>query len=149
MLARACVERALGLVERLRRREDRLHIAISRWMNSKRWASVEDQLVDVRIALEALYAQDASGEVSLRVALRGAWHLGADVDGRQEHFGLLRDLYGRASKVAHAKRLKPKPRERDNQSLLADARAACRDGILKILDEGEPDWTTLWLGGTK
>ena len=118
--------------------------AISRWMRSKQRWSVPDQLIELRVALEALYLRDSGGELSYRLAARGAWHLGVSVEARKSHYQTLREVYRRASKVVHGQQLK------DTElvdSLVKDGQDACREGILKMLKEGEPDWNDLLLGG--
>jgi hypothetical protein len=142
-LTQALLDRARDLVAQLRSRGGVLDLAIDRWMKSKQSQTDEDQFIDLRIALESLYARDGNAEAALRVAIRGAWHLGSNVDERKQYYDLLRKLYARASKVAHAKTLK---RGEDNRTLLDEGKAACRVGILKCLDAGEPDWNTLILG---
>lgn len=145
-LTKERADRALRLVGQLGRRGDKLHVPVDRWARSKRSATAADQLIDLRIALESLYARGSNTEAALRVAVHGAWHLGASPDERLRYFRLLRDVYRRASRVAHGRALSP---GQDDRSFLSDAKAACRRGILKILDEGEPDdWEALIMGAS-
>ena len=143
-------------------KSDLLPIAASRWLRSKDTSSgLTDQFIDLRIALESLYLQDSGGdqkqEMRFRLALIGAWHLGADFQERKRIRKTLRDAYDTASKAVHGGDIDhggKKPTEdnsriqwRKNQQLLSDAQDIVRRGLLKMLREGPPrDWGDLILG---
>ena len=120
-------------------------LAISRWMRSKRPdASLSDQFIELRIALEVLYLGGSVGELRFRLATHGAWHLGADFSERREYQQTLRDAYDLASKAVHAGDVE---NTRENRQLLTDAQDLCRKGILKWLYESEePNWNEMILG---
>ena len=121
-----------------------LDIAIRRWMNSKQRRSHEDKMIDLRIALEALYLKDGQGELSYRMAMSCAWHLGSTYESRHSYFKKLRDLYKIASKAVHGRGIDYTPK---NNKILADAQDICRTGILRRLKEDkEPIWEKLVLG---
>lgn len=123
----------------------RLRIVISRWMQSKRDdAALTDKLIDLRIALEALYLQGMNDELGFRLATLGAWHLGVDFNERREYQKILREAYKLGSNAVHASEVKPSEK---NRKLLTDAQDLCRKGILKRLDETEePNWNEMILG---
>lgn len=123
----------------------RLNIAIARWIQSKRdSANFVDRFIDLRIALEALYLADTSGESRFRVSNHGAWHLGEDFGKRRAYRKVLRDAYDLASKGVHAGEI---PFSQATRELLADAQDLCRAGILKRLRASEePNWNELILG---
>ncbi len=121
-----------------------LDLAIRRWMGSKGRTNYEDQFIDLRIALEALYLPGTDSELGFRLATRGAWHLGASYEERRKYQKILRDAYDRGSKAVHASGVES---SEENRKLLADAQDLCRKGILKRLDEDEePNWNELILG---
>ena len=126
-----------------------IDIVISRWCKShESFRSLEDRFIDLRIALEALYLKDIRdkyrGEMRYRLALCGAWHLGASSKERKEIRDTLRKAYDVASKAVHHGKLEFCEA---NRNLLVEGQALCRSGILKILDEGVPsDWGDLILG---
>ena len=63
--------------QRMMMANQKLSLAIERWGKSKRPASLQDQLIELRIALEALYLDNVvQGELSFRLATHVAWHLG-------------------------------------------------------------------------
>lgn len=123
----------------------RLSIAIARWVQSKRDSAIfVDRFIDLRIALEALYLTDVSGESRFRVSSSGAWHLGGDFNRRRAHQKTLRDAYDLASKGVHAGEI---PFSDATRELLVSAQDLCREGILKRLGESEePKWNELILG---
>ena len=123
---------------------EHVDLAVARWLKSKRRASVEDRLIELRIALEALYMQNAQGEIRFRTAMNGAWHLGRTFDERLGYFEMLNKVYDDASKVVHGSRLKD---HRASLERLEAAQNICRQGILKIIGDGEyPDWKEVVLG---
>lgn len=134
-------------IEALLRANKKLKIAVDRWRRSMvADAKLEDQYIDLRIALETIYLKDfaneRSQEMRFRLALFGAWHLGADFEERSSIRRVLRDAYDTASKAVHEGELREAARP-----ALSTAQNLCRLGILKILREGPPDdWGDLVLG---
>ena len=118
--------------------------AISRWMKSKRSYSDADRLIELRIALEALYGKGAMNEKAFRVSAYGAWHLGGTVDRRRKVRDALKKAYDDASLAIHAGDLKHTKRDKQ---LLPTAQAYCLEGILKRLEESDaPNWDEVILG---
>ena len=124
-----------------------LCMAAHRWARSKRWMpfpSYSDCFVELRMALEALYLNDVSGELKFRLASRGAWHLGCDIDERRKHYDTLRRVYDLTSKAVHAGDI---GFDAKTHRLLEAGQDLCRMGILQSLEETEaPDWTAMILG---
>lgn len=122
-----------------------LLIAIERWQSSATRFAV-NRAIDVRIALEALFASRGShAELGHRIALRGAWYLGKDTDARFEYFKTLKSAYDVCSRAVHSGSL-----DRRDTEVLDTARAVCREALIKRIKEGRrPDdayWTALVLG---
>ena len=124
-------------------RDSRLDLALRRWANSIGRPGIPDRLIELRIALEALYARKGERSLAAGIALRGAWHLGQTFAERIDYRDLLRKVYADASNVIHAG--EPKHASRD-ESLVERGQEACRQGILKILRDGVPDWEHIVLG---
>ena len=123
------------------RSKRKVDLAIIRWMNSKRPNSTTDTLIELRIALEALYSK-GGGEKRFRVAISGAWHLGETFEKRYNYYNILSKVYGDASEVIHAGEINQTDKE-----LLANAQDICREGILKrIAATEDPAWDELILG---
>jgi len=147
-ISQACLEetrRIQSICEGNETAKTSLSLAIDRWVRSKESTSDTDRLIDLRIALEALYANREKGEKAFRVATCGAWHLGRHVKHRIEIRETLRKAYDDSSSVIHGGELKHAVKDR---GLVSRAQDICRDGILKRLDETEtPKWQEVTLGG--
>ena len=109
---------------------------------------MSDRFIDLRVALEALYLKKFKGEqnqeMTFRLALFGAWHLGDGAEERKDIRRTLRDVYRLGSRAVHGQELKS---SEENRRVLSDGQKWCRLGMLKILEEGEPDdWEELILG---
>ena len=157
-------ERLGVLTALLRSPASSIQIAVSRWLRSKDASPpLEDRFIDLRTAMESLYLRDFanehSQEMGFRLALFGAWHLGADLEERRTVRKTLRDAYGAASRAVHygdinygrrAKRKREDPAglSRENGKLLSDAQGIVRRGLLEMIADGPPpDWGDLVLGG--
>ena len=134
-----------GLLEK----STRWDLCIARWLRSKRPLASEEQLVELRIALESGLLSDDKGSVGEkrhRLAARGAWLLGETFERRKEYFRTLRDAYDFASSVLHA----GSPKEKDKEDLaktIGDAQNICREAILRIVRAGAmPDWSDVVMG---
>ena len=126
-----------------------LDLGIARWRRSKRATTKEEQLVELRIAMESVLLADdkgAVGEKSHRLAIRGAWLLGETFEQRKTYFRSLRAAYSFASNVMHAGSLK-KQHEEARARVLDEAQDICRAAILRIAKaKAMPDWTDIILG---
>ncbi|MCY4047794.1 MAG: HEPN domain-containing protein [Candidatus Dadabacteria bacterium] len=124
-----------------------LNIATHRWVKSKLSKfNYTDNYIDLRIALEALFLGSSDkGELSFRLATNGAWYLGANPKERCEYFNMFRSIYTLSSKMIHASYRDEVSRE--DHSILEKTQNACRDGILKRIEEGqEPKWNEVIMG---
>ena len=144
-LSQSHFEETFSLLTKLQATKGRLDVATGRWNRSKSpFSAMEDQFIDLRVALEALYLKGIDQELRFRLATRGAWHLGTDADERQEYYKTFRDAYDTASAAVHAGEI---DNNQDKKVLLADAQDLCRRSILRMLDEQEePNWNDLILG---
>jgi len=84
----------------------RLPVALRRFNMAHRRSEPEDRLVDLWIALEALFSPPDSREVTYRIALRAAYFIESLPEEREQVFTALRDHYGTRSDVVHGR--KPK-----------------------------------------
>ncbi len=147
-LAETELIRTLSALKTLKDSE-KTRIAVSRWVKSKDpYEQLADRFIDLRIALECLYAQDfldakQTQGFRFKLPLFGAWHLGTDFEERKCIRKKLRQVYDAASKAVHTGDLEFS----ENQEPLSTAQDLCRRGILKLLREGPPrDWGDLILG---
>ena len=141
-LSRELLEESMALEEiRSGAGTRRLDLAIHRWRESH-LGTLEDQLIELRIALEAIYADGRDG-VRATVASRCAWHLGETYEERRAYNDAVSKVYRDASRVVHAGTVKY---ANQDESVVSQCRNACRAAILKILKNGMPCWTELTLG---
>ena len=144
---RGCLH-TLGLLQGHRA----LDLPIARWRKSKCSPTTNEQLIELRIALESVLLSDDKGtsEKRHRLATRGAWLLGETFDQRETYFNTLRHVYDYASSVIHG----GTPRVRGERNLgrdIASAQDLCRDAILRLAAADRmpdsDDWSALTLGG--
>ena len=124
-----------------------LDVAIDWWIRSKidsrPYQPKHYKLIELRIALEALYLRGSSSDISSRLPIHAAWHLGTDYSERKHYHKTLRKVYKDASSVIHAREISYKKEDWWRFSL---AQNICRKGILKRLEElEEPKWEELIL----
>ena len=127
----------------------RLDLCIARWLRSKQAPVKEEQLIELRIALESVLLADDKGVVGEerhRLATRGAWLLGETFEERKTCFRRLREVYDFASSVLHA----GSPKQKNTEELakaIGEAQDLCREVILRIASAGAmPDWSEVVLG---
>lgn len=128
-----------------------LDLAIARWRRAKHARTIDEQLIELRIALESSLLNDDTGtsEKSQRIATRGAWLLGETPDQRKSYFETLRQVYSYASSVIHGGTPKIK-KDRDLKCDITDAQNLCREAIVLLANSGKmltsDDWLELILG---
>ena len=133
---------------------EKLQIPIGRWIKSKTSQTLEDTVIDLGIALEALYLSDGTREqISLQFRLRASWFLGKDKEHRKRLIDEFKAIYDLRSRAVHSGMIPKKVKIRKGEDptttseFIAKAQDLCRESILKILEDGEfPDWNDLILG---
>ena len=131
-----------------------LWIPIDRWVKSKVPGRCVDSIIDLGIAFETLYLldTDSKSELSFRLRLRAAWHLGKDEEDRKQLLTKFKNIYEGRSKAVHSGKLKETLEfggEKISRSeFIAQTQDLCRESIMKVLEDGRfPDWDNLMLGG--
>ena len=129
----------------------RLQIPIDRWIKSKTSQASEDKIIDLGVALEALYLSDTNynREIGFRFSLHAAWHLGENKEQRKALMQEFKAIYDWRSRVVHTGKLPKKIRNKPEEveAFITKAQDLCRDSIMKILEDGKfPDWNDLILG---
>ena len=154
--AKCLYERLVGLDSNNR---EKLRVAIERWIMSKTDRSRIDKVIDLGIALEALYLSDIEEptELSFRLRLHAAWHLGKDEEDRRRLMKEFGEIYDWRSKVVHTGKLPEKKVSRrkrrpftpkEVKQFIERAQDLCQKSIIKIIENGQfPDWHNLILGG--
>ena len=147
-LSAARLWRAWEIREELHRRltaNPRFQIAVTRWARAALPGVVTlDRVVDLRIALESLFLESDSGELTFRLSTTGARYLGCGVEERRRIRNRLRQFYGFASSTIHGRPIGS--RRQDDIDLIDSASTLCRDGILKRLgDRSDQGWSDFLL----
>ena len=130
-----------------RNTKDGVGTAIGRWVNSMRpEATLQDQFIELRIALEALFLDGKSQtEMSFRMATRGAWYAGGNIQVRRRNHKALVKAYRVSSAAIHAGAVEDSDA---NRGLLKTIQSLCRAGVIQRLSEDwEPNWEDMILGG--
>ena len=137
---------------------EKLQIPIDRWIKSKTNQNAVDKVIDLGIALEALYLSetDYNREIRFRFSLHAAWHLGEkDKERRKALMKEFKAIYDWRSTVVHTGKLPKKGSGKKKKSytqeevreFITRAQDLCRDSMMKILEDGKfPDWNNLILG---
>ena len=138
------LQRAWALRRELQKRigsDQRFQIAVDRWARAATPGDLKpDRLIDLRIALEALYVDSDQGELGFRLSVTGARHLRTSLNERRAVKKKLTQFYRLASKTIHA------GTSSKDVALVGDVTTLCRDGILKMVEErNQPDWTDVLL----
>lgn len=127
---------------------EKVRIPIDRWIKSKADQDPVDEIIDLGIALEALYVPDGGrGEIRFKLAVRAAWNLGEDENHRKKLMKEFQKIYDRRSTIVHTGKL-PNMTNAPNEvkQFIARAQDLCRDSIMRVLEKEKfPDWNNLVL----
>ena len=149
----AHVEQAKCLYDRLMNFDSKdrgqLLIAIDRWIKSKASGSEADKIIDVGIALEALYVT-RKDRIEQQLRHRASWYLGKDATHRADLETELTAIYEYRCDVVHnrmpGKEVEVWQRSVPVTDLVKSAQCLCRKSIRKIIKEKKkrfPDWNSL------
>ena len=138
---------------------EKLRIPIDRWMKSKTPRNPIDKIIDLGIALEALYLSNISEttELAFRLRLHAARHLRENEKDRKALMKQLTEIYDWRSAVVHTGKLPRKEVSRTKKrpftpaevnQFIERAQDLCQESIIKIIKAKKfPDWNSLILGG--
>ncbi len=125
----------------------KLRIAIDRWIKSKASGSYVDKMIDLRIALEALYVT-SKDDIGKKLRHRASWYLGENPADQQELETEFEAIYNYRSKAVHGgkldKEVKIQGQRMPISEFIESVQDRCRRSILEIIKDGQfPDWNTL------
>ena len=131
-----------------------LQIAIERWIKSHTYQKPVDKMIDLAIALEAIYLSDIkeTTELAFRLRLRASWYLGGNKAHRKDLMKNFNKIYEWRSKAVHKGKIPNKTKkipftEKEVIEFVKEAQKLCSDSIMKILEDGKlPDWNDMILG---
>lgn len=135
------LRRAWLLKDELHRRfnsDRRFSTAVTRWSKAAiPGDDSPDRVIELRIALEALFLDSNRDELGFRLATTGARYLASELVERKAVRKTLVDFYGMASSVIHG----DEPSSSKRSRLADEATVLCGRGILKVLEQRErPNW---------
>ena len=106
-----------------------LQTAMARFSSSYEKRDVADRMIDLIVALEALFGDGEAGGIAYKVAMRGACWMHAAENERYTAFDTIKELYRYRSKVIHGNSGKDLTSQRVNQ-----LEGMVRSGLRKFLD---------------
>ena len=128
---------------------EKLNVPINRWISSISENDPVDQIIDLGIALESLYASDVRSGPGVTFALHAAWHLGENKTERKNLRNEFNHIYSARSDAVHTGRLREKwsNPQFNTKSFISRTQELCWQGITSIIDAGKlPDWDDLIIG---
>ena len=131
---------------------EKLRIPTDRWIQSKVSKMHVDKMIDLGIALEALYVT-SHRKIGKRLRDHASWYLGKDNEDQAKLNKEFKEIYEWRSKAVHTGELPNKTKKtpftpQEVKQFIERAQDLCRESIMKILEDGEfPDWNSLILGG--
>jgi len=135
-----------GLVQEPSELWKKLNVPISRWISSISENNPVDQIIDLGIALESLYASDSGSDSDATFALNGAWHLGKNKTERKILRNEFKHIYSARSEAVHSGILRGEwsDPQFNTKNFISRTQDLCWQGITSIIKAGElPDWNDL------
>lgn len=141
-------------------RRKALMLALRRFSLADDRLLLDDKMLDLMIAAEALFLTDSGpeedrGELSYRLSLRAGFLLGDDGQSRRESFQHMRRAYRVRSKIAHGGEVTTVKlgdgSEVDLAEFVKSTHRVIREAIIAVIDRVQPDgplvdWESLVLG---
>lgn len=123
----------------------RLDIALRRLRNASEKLDEEDRVIDLCIALEALFMEEGERKGQRKIiARRGSWHFADSVQERQQIRDALKEFYELRSRIVHGSpATRPTPDEKRHRSkLIWRVLDVARASLKTMIAEGRPqDWS--------
>ena len=130
-------------------KKDILRLPLQRLSKAMRGSSEVDSLVDLGIAMEALFLKDREddrGELSFRLRLRIARYLEQDIEKRKKLFEYIRVFYKLRSIAVHTGSVSPKEKKsKPTSEILLEGYRLTAEAIRRFITEGIPDWDKIEL----
>ena len=135
----------MGKLPDLRSRSrHRIDIALRRLRNASDKLDEEDRVIDLCIALEALFMEEDEWNGSRElIARRGSWHFADSVRERQYIRDALKEFYALRSRIVHGNPATPQTPddERRRSTLVSKVLDVARTTLKTMIAEGRPeDW---------
>ena len=119
-----------------------LNLALRRLQDSTDRLSIGDKVIDLGIALEALFSKKGEGKIRETVSSRGAWYFSDSLKERTQTYKLLQKFYDERSHIVHgnvSKNLaRERRREQARQHMLTTIDNVVRASLKSMISEGLP-----------
>lgn len=132
-----------------------LNVAIRRFSQSNERTNIEDKIIDLMIAAEALFLSSGgsfTGELKYRLSHRAAMFIEGDVENQRYVFDFMKDAYDVRSKIVHGDKLKlPKKPDGSMYNSLGEfcnnlekyMRISIKKAITLCQDSNSIDWQSI------
>lgn len=141
-LNNAEIEELIGKYAALPEQTQRvLNLALRRLRDSTERTGIDDKVIDLSIALEALFSK---GQEDIRetVSSRGAWYFSDSPEERERTYKLLQKFYDERSHIVHGNvsttLAREQRREQTRQDMFADIENVVRASLKTMISEGRP-----------
>ena len=118
-----------------------LNLALRRLRDSTERIELDDKVIDMCIALEALFKKEGEDwKQKKRISRRGSWHFADSHTEREQIRTLLKEFYAYRSDIVHGKiPVKRNPEESDQRvKQLAEIENVVRASLKTMISEGRP-----------
>ena len=123
----------------------RLQVPITRWITSVGQRDEVDRMIDVGIALEALFLDDDErGQLTQKFAQRASWYLGEDKTDREVLHSYFEEVYDNRSGAVHRGVLRKKGTSEDREEFIRGAQSICLQSIKTAIARGIPENAKEW-----
>jgi hypothetical protein len=121
------------------RERHHLRVPIDRLNQAQRRIDIADRIIDLGIAIEAIFLRDSSGttELSYRVRVRAARFLRIEPMERDQVFNQFGNLYELRSRAVHDGQIKATSK---NIEMIRQGTAIIAESLMKLIDKGPVDW---------
>ncbi len=119
-----------------------LNLALRRLQDSTERMNVDDKVIDLGIALEALFSKGSEESIQKTVPSRGAWYFSDSPKERAQTSKLLQEFYKERSHIVHGNvsrsLAKEQIRKQARQHMITDIANVVRASLKTMISEGLP-----------
>ena len=129
----------------------KLQVPITRWITSVGQRDEVDRMIDLGIALDALFLDDGERwNLTQKFAHRASCYLGEDKTERQELYSFFEEIYNNRSGAVHRGVLRKEGTSEEIKEFIRGAQSLCLRSIKTAIARGIPqnakEWET-WVSG--
>ena len=123
----------------------KLQVPITRWITSAGQRDEVDRMIDLGIALEALFLDDdESWKVTQKFAQRASLYLGEGKSNREELYSYFEEIYNNRSGAVHRGVLRKEGTSEEIEAFIRGAQSLCLQSIKTAIQRGIPQNSKEW-----